>query len=413
MLIHARQKLPAAIACLLLASCSVLDGTARLKDPVVVDKINAKDGLVTEALTSDRRLVVFYPDGTNCPEAPPDTSSNIAGSASAAANIAATAKDTANASAAVALIDQMAVALSRSTPQSQGSVLMRFAFAYACTSAKNGMMNEQEYNSFLATAFGAATSLTLAELSLNGGKIGGNGQVSTEAPTLSGAQASDFAASTAAQAAKDATKDAGTKTATEAAKSASDAVKAKSANAPTPSPGSLALSAGTAAHDAVLAKTGDTEKALVAQLTAVTKVIEGLGNATGAPAPASTSAKPAAPSGTINIADALRVAQPFSDLAKSYGQSDDFATASAQEVMAFKAMLAQDADAALAALNSAYNASPRYHNISEIRGLLQSQYTALKAKNQNAWKKLYSTIVTQYSWRAPPTELARMRQLAQ
>ncbi|HEX7816212.1 hypothetical protein [Dyella sp.] len=394
----------AVTAFLTLMGCSALDGTARLKDPAIISPIRSKDDPVSVALTSDRRLMVFYPDGKTCPEAPPDTSSNISGSVSAAINAAATAKDAANATLAVTLADQMAMALSHSTPQSQGSIIMRAAFAFACTSARNGMMNEQEYNAFLSAALSAAVALSYAELSLNGGKIGGNGSAASDTLAQGASQGGvDFAAAKAAQAASSATKEAGTKASADAGKAASDAVKATVDGVATPTANSLATSAGTAAHDAVLAKTGNSTKALIAQLTAQNTVTSGLAGAS----PAST------PASRFDLQNAVALAAPFTNLSRSYSQMSDTSSLATEEKTAFQAMLSQDVDSALAALNSVYQASPQYHDIASIRMLVQSRYAQLKAKDQASWKNLYATIVKLYATNAPSDELTRMSQLAQ
>lgn len=180
-------------------------------------------------------------------------------------------------------------------------------------------------------------------------------------------------------------------------------MKAKAGTTDASTVSSLAASAGEAARDAVFAKTRSNAKATIAELTAKANVASGLASIQAVEAP----------KGKPDLAGAVAVAAPFAELARSYSQKNGSGSAAAQEKEAFQAMLAQEADRALAALDSAYAAYPQYHNISEIRSLIQNDYVALKEKDQKAWKKLYSTIVMHYAWGAPPDELAQMRQAAQ
>jgi hypothetical protein len=85
----------------------------------------------------------------------------------------------------------------------------------------------------------------------------------------------------------------------------------------------------------------------------------------------------------------------------------DPATASAPEAerVGFDALLARDHAAALAAFRRAEAAWPDYHNVAEIRRLLERTSPASDA----AWHTLYETILTEYVWGMPEDQRRAMR----
>jgi hypothetical protein len=85
----------------------------------------------------------------------------------------------------------------------------------------------------------------------------------------------------------------------------------------------------------------------------------------------------------------------------------DPTTASAPEAerVGFDALLARDHDAALAAFRRAEAAWPDYHNVAEIRRLLERTTPESPA----AWRDLYDTILTDYVWGMPEDQREAMR----
>jgi hypothetical protein len=85
----------------------------------------------------------------------------------------------------------------------------------------------------------------------------------------------------------------------------------------------------------------------------------------------------------------------------------DPATASAPEAerAGFDALLARDHAAALAAFRRAENAWPDYHNVAEIRRLLERARPTSDAE----WRRLYAKILADYVWGMPDDQRRAMR----
>lgn len=388
----------------LLSSCAAFDGTKRLKDPATVDIMDAKGGVISQAITSDRRLVIYRGD-VICPEAPPDTASNISASYSGALDASlGAASNEAAAGIKAAFADQLATALNHITNPSQGILFMRFAMAAACNAYMNHAITTDQYFQFITQTFQASVAMTMFELEKNKGQVGNNVVASQQtAPTLSGAVVS---VATAAKAATDAAQTnasaAGKPAAAEAGKQAGDAVKQQSpANA---SVDNLATTAGQAAHDAVLDTTADKAKADKARVDAMKRVFQSAAAAAPAVPIIATTSSNAAFSAALTQAT-----KPLAELSENFATTKgDAASASKFERAAFEALLDKNLDAAIGALDRAYAAYPTFHQVDEIRALVKDRQGALKGGTDAQWRALYSTIVTKYSWHAPSDLLARM-----
>lgn len=83
------------------------------------------------------------------------------------------------------------------------------------------------------------------------------------------------------------------------------------------------------------------------------------------------------------------------------------------ERQGYDALLARNYDDAMEALTKAERLWPDYHNLSEVRRLLEGKAAALRAGDHAAWKDIYATIVRRYSWGIPPAQLTRLREAAQ
>ena len=73
-----------------------------------------------------------------------------------------------------------------------------------------------------------------------------------------------------------------------------------------------------------------------------------------------------------------------------------------RERQGFRLLAARNFDAALDEFNAAYRLYPDLHNVAEIRQLLNDRAGPLKARDDGAWKDLYSAILTKYAWGIPP-----------
>jgi DNA-binding transcriptional MerR regulator len=67
----------------------------------------------------------------------------------------------------------------------------------------------------------------------------------------------------------------------------------------------------------------------------------------------------------------------------------------------FEALLTRDVTAARAAFEAAYARSPDYHNVDEIRKLLQEKEPALSDPDSTAWPQLYRKVLSDLSWGMP------------
>ena len=389
-----------------LSSCTWLDGSRRMKDPAAIDVLPARDGrIVSEAVTSDRRVVVYR--GTRvCLEAPPDTASNISASYSGALDATLKAASQAAAPAVKAGYDaQLATALGSITNPSQGILYMRFVMAAACTAYMNDAITGDEYFYLLNNAVTSAMNMTMFELEKNGGKVGNNVvSVNESAPTLSGNLVSlDQAQQVASDVAASNSSGSGSKNASDAGKEAAAALKAK-----TPADASvetLAKVAGQVDKDAVLKATNDPAKAEKAQVQAIGQIYALA--ATKAAAKPQAPAKASSNTPTPNFLEVMRAAT--APMASMTG----FGPAAAAEQKGFQALLNRDMPTAISAFNEAYQASPTFHSVDEIRRLLDTPaYAKLTPSNAAGWQQLYVKIVKNYSWHAPKDSIAEMRKRA-
>lgn len=91
--------------------------------------------------------------------------------------------------------------------------------------------------------------------------------------------------------------------------------------------------------------------------------------------------------------------------------ADALATASAQERLGFEAILKRDVDAAYKAFDAAYRSYPEYHNVREIRAVLESKRRALASPQSPEWDTLYQRILADLSWGMPADLRPRFRAL--
>lgn len=80
------------------------------------------------------------------------------------------------------------------------------------------------------------------------------------------------------------------------------------------------------------------------------------------------------------------------------------------ERQGFSALIDRDAPRALANFDAAWRAFPRYHNVEEIRNLLEQRLDELQDPDSRAWQDVYRTILARYSWGMPPEARGAMRQ---
>jgi hypothetical protein len=338
-----------------LSSCARLDGTKRLKDPATVDALDPKAGVISQALTSDRRLVIYRGD-VICPEAPPDTASNISASYSGALDASLKAASTESAPGIKAsYADQLATALNHITNPSQGTLFMRFAMAAACNAYMNNAITKEQYFQFITQTFQSSVAMTMFELDRNKGQVGNNVTgVQQTAPTLSGAVVSVAAAAKAATDAAQSNSTTAGKAASDAAgKQAADAVKQQAP--PDPTVDNLAVTSGQAAHDAVLDSTKNQAKADKARVDAIKRVFNA---ATVSPTPVAATGVSTSAAFTAALAQATK---PLAELSETYSPKGDAAAATTFERQAFQALLNKDIDGAVYALGKAYEAFPTFH----------------------------------------------------
>lgn len=91
--------------------------------------------------------------------------------------------------------------------------------------------------------------------------------------------------------------------------------------------------------------------------------------------------------------------------AKSIGGaiSDTIQTIAAKdyEKKGLEALLNKDIDAAIVNFSKAEGAYPTFHQASELNTLLNSNKKQLNDTSSKHWKKIYSTVVKDYSWEMP------------
>jgi hypothetical protein len=163
----------------LLCSCSLF--TQPLANPVITERIDVSNGNMHGlAATSDRRLIVFYPDQKTCMEPPPDISENISASLTSKLSASATAASKATGSLTSDIASQVASALSFAVKPSQGILLYRAGMADLCNEYANKVITDLDrtvYWSAAKSMLDKAFALTALELLLTNGKPGPDGYV--------------------------------------------------------------------------------------------------------------------------------------------------------------------------------------------------------------------------------------------
>jgi hypothetical protein len=108
--------------------------------------------------------------------------------------------------------------------------------------------------------------------------------------------------------------------------------------------------------------------------------------------------------GTTQLPEDFNVTQPV--VAVEPALDNPRAQATDLELKGFDFIVSKDVDAALQAFTSAEKLRPNYHNVAEIRKLLEDNRAALAAApregKSEAWSNVYRTLVSKYSWGMPP-----------
>jgi hypothetical protein len=87
------------------------------------------------------------------------------------------------------------------------------------------------------------------------------------------------------------------------------------------------------------------------------------------------------------------------------------ATAQAQERIGFEALLKRDVAAARRAFDAAFASYPEYHNVTEVRVILESEQVAPANPQSAEWDRLHQRILTTLSWGMPAELRPRFRSL--
>lgn len=107
--------------------------------------------------------------------------------------------------------------------------------------------------------------------------------------------------------------------------------------------------------------------------------------------------------GTAQLPESFNVTQVVSPVASTSGNPR--AEAANGELKGFDFLVSKDAEAALQAFASAEKLWPSYHNVAEIRKLLEDNRAALGAApregRSEAWSNVYRTLISKYSWGMP------------
>lgn len=117
--------------------------------------------------------------------------------------------------------------------------------------------------------------------------------------------------------------------------------------------------------------------------------------------------------GTTQLPETFNVTQPVvpevSASGNPKGEAGDW------ELKGFDSLIHKDVEAALQAFANADKLYPSYHNVSEIKKLLEKNREALNAATKEgkseAWSSVYKTIVTKYSWGMPADVKSQMEAL--
>ena len=92
-------------------------------------------------------------------------------------------------------------------------------------------------------------------------------------------------------------------------------------------------------------------------------------------------------------------AAPVQVISSSSGTREDAVNL---EQKGFDFLVARDSEAALAAFTKAAELWPSYHNVSEIKKLIEENLTALKEGKEETWVTFNKTLLAKYSWGMPP-----------
>ena len=108
--------------------------------------------------------------------------------------------------------------------------------------------------------------------------------------------------------------------------------------------------------------------------------------------------------GTTQLPEDFNVTQPIAAVEPAL--DNPRAQATDLELKGFDFLVSKDVDAALQAFTNAEKLRPNYHNVAEIRKLLEDNRAALAAApregKSEAWSNVYRTLVSKYSWGMPP-----------
>lgn len=87
------------------------------------------------------------------------------------------------------------------------------------------------------------------------------------------------------------------------------------------------------------------------------------------------------------------------------------ANARSQERRGFEALLKRDVETAYKAFDAAFASYPAYHNVKEIRSILDSKRPALANPRSREWDQLHQRILKDLSWGMPADLRPRFRAL--
>lgn len=94
--------------------------------------------------------------------------------------------------------------------------------------------------------------------------------------------------------------------------------------------------------------------------------------------------------------------EPVNETASErHADENEPTTAIEWENAGFKYLLSKDIDNALNAFTESEKIWPIYHNVAEIRALLNKEKMNLKAEDAIEWKHVYKKILSEYSWGVP------------
>ena len=92
---------------------------------------------------------------------------------------------------------------------------------------------------------------------------------------------------------------------------------------------------------------------------------------------------------------------------------DDITSAEEGERQGFEYILSNNIDGAIRAFAKAEKIWPTYHNVSEIRDLLESKRPSLGAASETerdrVWQEIYGEILSKYSWGMPSDVRTQIR----